>query len=64
MANQKTLLSELRSRSAIDCDTLDVEGMLYTESYRISNDLMLTTFSQSLKTWDPLWIVHQTRWVT
>ncbi|KAI4845617.1 transaldolase [Aureobasidium sp. EXF-8845] len=25
MANQKTLLSELRSRSAVDCDTLDVE---------------------------------------
>lgn len=31
MANQKTLLSELRSRSAVDCDTLDVEGMLYIE---------------------------------
>ncbi|KAI5254551.1 hypothetical protein E4T42_02313 [Aureobasidium subglaciale] len=25
MANQKTLLSELRARSAIDCDTLDLE---------------------------------------
>ncbi|KAI4740280.1 transaldolase [Aureobasidium sp. EXF-12298] len=25
MANQKTLLSELRTRSAVDCDTLDVE---------------------------------------
>ena len=29
MANEKTLLSELRARSAVDCDTLDVEGMAY-----------------------------------
>lgn len=33
MDNQKTLLSELRLRSAIDCDTLDVEGMLFVELY-------------------------------
>jgi hypothetical protein len=43
MANQKTLLSELRSRSAVDCDTLDVEGMLYIEPHRLTDDLMLTS---------------------
>ena len=63
MANQKTLLSELRARSAIDCDTLDVEGMLNIEPCSINDDLMLTSFSQSLRHWDPLWIVHRTRWV-
>jgi transaldolase len=42
MANQKTLLSELRSRSAVDCDTLDLEGMPYIEPYRTNNDLILT----------------------
>jgi hypothetical protein len=47
MANQKTLLSELRSRSAVDCDTLDVEGMLYIEPHRLNTDFILTPFFQS-----------------
>jgi len=63
MANQKTLLSELRSRSNIDCDTLDIEGMLHIEQYEIKDDLTLTSFAQSLKRWDLSWIVHQIRLV-
>lgn len=44
MANQKTLLSKLRSRSEIDCDTLDVEGMLHIEQYEIKDYLTLNIF--------------------
>jgi hypothetical protein len=63
MANQKTLLSELRSRSAVDCDTLDAEGMLHTKPRRLSNDLMLTSFFQLPRHWDLLLIVLRIRWV-
>lgn len=49
MENQKTLLSELRLRSAIDCDTLDVEGMLCIElRTRVFPDLILPTVAQAL----------------
>lgn len=49
MENQKTLLSELRLRSAVDCDTLDVEGMLCIELTRqYSCTYSVSTVAQAL----------------
>lgn len=59
MENQKTLLSELRSRSAIDCDTLDVEGMPCIDLY--TKVILYLSVRQSLRHWDLLLIVLQTR---
>lgn len=52
MENQKTLLSELRSRSAIDCDTLDMEGMLCIDLY--AKVILYLSVRQSLRHWDLL----------
>lgn len=47
MDNQKTLLSELRLRSAIDCDTLDVEGMFRIGLYTTESPFLLALDSRS-----------------